>query len=91
MLEQIKSSFITKEIFAYISNERKLELIKYNKHMQKILDVNLLNYKIYSGKYLLIDKNGIGKEFDYEGNLIFEGQYLKGKKMEKEKNIFVIP
>ena len=28
-------------------------------------------------------KNGKGKEYDLEGNLIFEGEYLNGKKIEK--------
>ena len=31
--------------------------------------------------------NGKGKDYSYEGKLIFEGEYLKKKKVEKEKNI----
>ena len=33
--------------------------------------------------------NGKGKEYNDNGEL-FEGEYLKGKKMEKEKNIIMI-
>mgnify|MGYP002624826153 CR=1 FL=1 len=32
-------------------------------------------------------RNGKGKEYDYNGRLIFEGEYLKGKKLNgKEYN-----
>ena len=36
-----------------------------------------------------MEKNGRGNEYDH-GTLIFEGEYLNGKKMEKEKNIYLI-
>ena len=41
---------------------------------------------------MLIIKNGNGKvkEFNDEGNLIFEGEYLNGKNMAKEKNIIIV-
>ena len=35
---------------------------------------------MYDGEYLNGLKNGKGKEYDYEGNLIFEGEYLNGKR-----------
>ena len=31
------------------------------------------------------EKNGKGKEYDYNGKIIFEGEYLNGKK-KKEKS-----
>ena len=34
--------------------------------------------------------NGKGKEYDDIGFLIFEGDYLNGKEMEKEKNIMIM-
>ena len=34
-------------------------------------------------------KNGKGKEYYPNGNLRFEGEYLNGKKMEKEKNVIM--
>ena len=35
-------------------------------------------------------KNGNGKEYDYNGELVFEGLYLNWKEMEKEKNILLV-
>ena len=35
----------------------------------------------YEGEYLNDLKNGIGKEYNIEGELIFEGEYLNNKKM----------
>ena len=34
-------------------------------------------------------KNGKGKVY-YKGELVFEGEYLKGKKMEMENNILKV-
>ena len=38
-------------------------------------------------EYLNGEKNGKRREYNWERKLIFEGEYLKGKKMEKEKNM----
>ena len=35
-------------------------------------------------------KNGKGKEYNYDGNLVFEGEYLNDKKMEKEKSLMIL-
>ena len=45
---------------------------------------------MYEGEYLNDKRNGKGKEYDYKGELIFEGEYLynyrrKGKEYIKEK------
>ena len=34
----------------------------------------------FEGEYLNGERNGIGKEFDHNGKIIFEGKYLKGKR-----------
>ena len=55
--------------------------------------------KKYNGKgydengniiYELKNGTGKGKEYDYSGNLRFEGEYLNGLKNEKEKNIIMV-
>ena len=34
-------------------------------------------------------KNGKGKEYDFDGNILFEGEYLKGERWTgKEKNYY---
>ena len=37
-------------IFSHLEEKRKLEIIKYNKNIQNILDIKLINYKLYAGK-----------------------------------------
>ena len=41
-------------------------------------------------EYLNGKRNGKCKEYNYNGKLIFEGEYLKGEEMEKEKNIILM-
>ena len=49
--------------------------------------------KVYNknGKILYELNNGKGyvKEYNHQGNLIFKGEYLNGKKMEKTNYIFL--
>jgi len=85
MLDNIKSSYSLKYLFSFLNEKTKLKLIKYNQKLQKILDINLINYKLFSGRYIIYDKNGKGKEYDYYGNLRFEGEYLNGKRHGKGK------
>ena len=51
MSEQVKQSSIYKEIFQFITERKKLEIIIYNKKMQNILHIGLVNYQFKSGKY----------------------------------------
>ena len=50
------------------------------------------NYLIFEGEYLKGKRNGKGKEYDRNGNLIFEGEYLhdertKGKEYDNDGNL----
>ena len=77
MLETIKSFLCIKLIFLNLSNEKKLKIIKENKKLKKMLNVNLLDYKLVSCRYLIIYNNGYGKEYNsYNNQLIFEGEYF---------------
>ena len=101
MLDKIKSSYFSMIIFSLISEKRKLQLIKYNKRIQNIENITLLNYKILSRKYIVQETkgnikifnalndilifegdyfNGIGKEYNPLGSIIYEGSYLNGKR-----------
>ena len=71
---------IYKITFPYITERKKLSLITYNKAIQNNFGIFLINYKIMSNKYIIIDKNGKGKEYNIDNDLIFEGEYLNGKK-----------
>ena len=86
MLENIESSFFIKILFFQINEEKKLKIVKYNKTLQNLLDIKLINYKIFSGKYIIYEKDGKGKEYNYFNNeLLFEGTYLNGKRNGKGK------
>ena len=82
----IKSKYFYKIIFSHLNDGRKLEIIKYNNSFQKLLDISINNYKLFSGKYIVYETNTNGKEYDiYNNNLLFEGEYLKGKRNGKGK------
>ena len=85
-IREIKSSFIIKIIFSFLSEKQKLNIIMHNREIQNILSVNIENYiKIY-GKYIVGGKNGKRKEYLLESNiLIFEGEYLNRKRNGKCK------
>ena len=89
MLERVKSSYILKEIFLYVEEKDKLFLIMYNKLLQKILGADLEYYKKISGRYKVGKKNGFGKEYKLNTNILkFEGEYLNGKRNGKGKEYY---
>jgi len=80
-LDSIKSTFILKELFSFLNEKIKLEMIIYNKDLQKKLEVDINNYKKISGKYKVGKKNGKGCEYKLNTEiLIFEGEYRNGKR-----------
>ena len=85
MLDNIKSSFFIKDCLSKIAEKRKLELIKYNKNFQTILNINIINYKILYEKYIIYESNTFAKEFSFYDKLLFEGEYLNGKRNGKGK------
>ena len=80
MLKNVNSSYILRIIFSFMNEKQKLKLIKYNKCLQENMNISLINYKIFSGKFIIYEQNGKGKEYNYYGELIFEGEYLDGKR-----------
>ena len=89
MLQNSKSIYFLKRLFTFVEEKNKLDIIKYNKNMQNILDISLINYKTFSGRYILYGKNGKGKEYDiYNDSLLFEGEYLNRKRNGKGKEYY---
>ena len=89
MLKNVKSMYFSKIIFSYINDKRILEIVKINKELQNNIDINLNNYKLFSGKYIIFEENGKGKEYNlYHNELVFEGEYKDGKKNGKGKEYF---
>ena len=88
-LKNIKSKYIMIFIFSYLEEKRKLEIIKYNKNIQNVLDIKLINYKFYLGKSLIYELNGNFKEYnEYYDFFKFEGEYLNGKRNGKGKEYY---
>ena len=85
---EIQSSYVFKTVLSFLNEKGKLNMIIYSKEMQRIFSVDINDYKKVSGKYKIGERNGKGKEFTIDTNrLIFEGEYLYGKKMGTESNM----
>ena len=62
-IENIKSKFITIQIFSFIWENRKLDILKYSRKNQTKLKINLDNYKNLSQRYKTRERNGKGQEY----------------------------
>ena len=58
----IKSSFIKKIIFSFLSEKKILNVIMYNKELQNMLSFDIEDYKEASKKYKIGEKDGKGKD-----------------------------
>ena len=86
LLKSIHSVNILKKILSNLKPKQKLYMIKYNKDIQNLLEINIQDYKKMSGKYKINGINGNGKEYLLDVNiLIFEGEYKNGRKNGKGK------
>jgi len=86
MLKNIKSSYFLKIIFSYTNEKTKLKLVKYDKSLQKKIGINLLNFKVFSGRYIIYTESGRAIEYmAYYDKLIYEGGYLNGARNGKGK------
>ena len=78
MLEKIKSDFFVKYLFTFLEDINQLKIIKPNKSLQNLLNMNAINYKFFSSRYIIFDTKGKGKMYDdFTDNLLFEGEYIK--------------
>ena len=85
MLKNVKSIYFIQKLFSFIDEYSKLKLVKYNKSIQKNINIDIINYIYFKGKYIIYESNEKGKEYNYEDNLIFEGGYLNGERNGKGK------
>ena len=88
MLENVKSSYFAKIVFSYVDEKQKLKLVKYNKSLQQKIDISIINYIHFKGKYIIYESNGKGKEYNKDNYLVFEGEYLKGQRNGKGKEYY---
>ena len=82
MLAKINSKFILKQIFSLLIEKTQLELVKYNKIMQEKLNISLINYKAFKEEFIIYETKTKGKIYNasYAKKLIYDGEYLNGKK-----------
>ena len=85
MLNNIKSQYIIKMIFTYLTEKQKLKIINHNLNFQKIIEININNYRCFTGKYIIYETNWKGREYDKNDILVFEGEYLNGERNGKGK------
>jgi len=62
--KEVKSLYIIKDIFSFLFENLKLNVVIYNKQLQKKLDINIKDYKRKSRIYREGKRNGKGKEYD---------------------------
>ena len=87
MLKNVKSSFILKIILCHVNYKIKIRLVVHNKKIQNILGLNIVDYIRYSGRYIIGDINGEGKEYNgYNNQLLYEGEFSKGKRNGKGRD-----
>ena len=88
-IESIKSLYITKIVFSFLSDSAKLNLIKFNKKYQNKLGINIEYFEKLFGKYTIKITNGIGRIYSPDTDrLIFEGEYSNGLKNGKGKEYY---
>ena len=81
MYKNIKSDYFKKILLLHLDERKLLQLINYNKELQNLMDIKLICFKINSGKIIIGERSGLGKELDYFTNkILFEGEYLNGKR-----------
>ena len=52
-IKDIKSSYIINMIFSFLYKKQKLNMIIYNKKLQRMLLVDIKEYKKIAGKYII--------------------------------------
>ena len=73
----------------HLTEKKKLKVVKCNKSLQKDIDIDIINFKLFNGRYIIYESNGIGKEYDgRDDTLIFEGGYLNGQRSGKGKEYY---
>ena len=75
MLNKIKSLYVYSTILSGLEERQKLKLARYNKKLQDNMNRSLINYIIFSGRYIIYEGIGKIKEYDYYSNrLIYRGE-----------------
>ena len=64
-LKNVKSDYFIQKFFGYMSKRKSLETIRYNKSIQKRINININHYKAYSEEYSSIELDIIPVKDEY--------------------------
>ena len=95
-LRKLKSDYFIQKFFGYLTERKLLEIIRYNKNIQKRINININHYKAYSEKYSSIELDIIpmkGKcdyfiKINKEEKKYFHIYFNDNKKKEIENTLF---
>ena len=71
-VKSIESKYILNDIFSSLSESLKLNIIIYNKQLQKKIDISIEDYKRISGINRVGKRNGKGKKYDKLTNIMYD-------------------
>ena len=77
LLKNVKSHYIIKKFFGYITERKSLEIIRYNKSIQKRINININHYKAYSEEYSSIELDIIPMKGKYRKFITIYGEDKK--------------
>ena len=94
IFENLKSNFFMRKILEYLTKKKSLEIVKYNKNIQKRINLNIFDYIEYTEKYSSIEieiklgKNKYGTfiKFKEENRLYFHIYFNNNKEEEIKRN-----
>ena len=89
MLKNIKATYFIQSLFSHVDEKQKLKTVKFNKSLQNTLNITIINYKLFTGKYIIYESKGIGKEYNSTNDqLIYEGEYFHGERKGQGKEYY---
>ena len=76
-LKKVKSDYFIQKFFEYMPKRKSLETVRYNKSIQKRINININHYKAYCEEYSSIELDIIPKKGEY-------GEFININKEDKE-------
>ena len=76
-LKKVKSDYFIQKFFGYMPKRKSLETVRYNKSIQKRINININHYKAYSEEYSSIELDIIPMKGEY-------GEFININKEDKK-------
>ena len=86
MLKSFKSAFFLKELLNCLITKKLLKLIKYNKSLQKEMDLGIIDYKSFSRRFIVYEsKANVVEVLAINDSVLYKGEFLHGERSGKGK------